>query len=243
MGFGLLFIGYISTYLLFLAGGYGCYPEFIGCLIMLYALTKLIEYEPRFKYAFFSVIGVTVCVAYNVITEFTLMLGFSSLGFLGTGIIATVFVYAKAIANLVFHAALLLSIAKIAKDTGVEKTYKASIRNLIIYAIFFVVEMVGSFLPNNTSASLYVFFAVMLLWLSWLMLDCITIFSCYMRICDENDKEMSVKPSSFKFVNNIREEFDRREKKAHQTSREYRMQKMQRRMDHINSAKNKNNKK
>lgn len=243
MGFGLLFIGYIATYLLFMAGGYGCYPEIIGCLVMLYALTKLIEYEPKFKYAFFSVIAVTVCVAYNVVSEIALMLGITSLGFFGAGIAATLFMYAKAIANLVFHVTLLLAVAKITKDTGVEKTYKASVRNLIIYAIFFVLETIGTFLPSNSAASLYVFYAVMLLWVSWLVLDCIVIFSCYMRICDENDKEMAAKPSAFKFVNKIREEFDRREKKAEQTSREYRAQKIQRRVDRINAAKSKNNKK
>ena len=125
---------------------------------MLYALTKLVEYESRFKYAFFSVISVAVCVAYNVITEVTSMLGVSYFGFLVTGMVADVFVYAKALANLAFHVTLLLAIAKIAKYTGVERTHKASIRNLIIYGLFFVLEIVSSFLPRDSAAALYVFY-------------------------------------------------------------------------------------
>ena len=53
MGFGLLLTGYLMTYLLSLSS-YGAFPAIIGCVIMLYALTKLIEYEPGFRYAFYA---------------------------------------------------------------------------------------------------------------------------------------------------------------------------------------------
>lgn len=239
MGFGILFIGYLLTYLLSLAGQYGCYPAIVGCFVMFYALTKLVEYEPKFRYAFFAVIPITLCVAYTVSAEIATMLGASLPGFLGAKETAIALGYANAVSDLVFHVFLLSAIAKIAEDTGVLKVKKAAYRNLEIYCVFFVFQIASDVIKSESAAAMYVFAAAMLLWLVWLVLDSVVIFSCYMNICDDTDSDMEMKPSPFKFVNRIRAEFDAREERAQRANREYRENKMKKRVERLNNAKNK----
>jgi len=237
MGFGLLFIGYIATYLLYLAGGYGCFPAIIGCFIMLYALTKIAEYEPRFKFAFFAVIPLTVCWGYFVAVEIASLFGTVLPGFLSWNGTKNTVIYIRSFFDLVYHTALLLSITKIAEDTGITKTKVAALRNLIIYVIFFVAEIIDYFTPVTSAYSLYIFLAVMFLWLAELVLNGICIFSCYMRICDEGDQDMEVRPSKFKIINDLRAEYDRREAKAQKENREYKIEKLKKRAERKRSRK------
>jgi len=137
----------------------------------------------------------------------------------------------------VYHTALLLSITKIAEDTGITKTKVAALRNLIIYVIFFVAEIIDYFTPVTSAYSLYIFLAVMFLWLAELVLNGICIFSCYMRICDEGDQDMEVRPSKFKIINDLRAEYDRREAKAQKENREYKIEKLKKRAERKRSRK------
>ena len=239
MGFGLLFIGYLATYLLYLAGGYGCFPAMIGCIMMLYALAKLSEYEPLFKYAFFAAIPLTVCWGYFVAAEVALSFGTILPGFLSYTSTQNIIVYVRSFFDLAYHAALLLSIAKIAGDTGVTRTRNAAIRNLIIYAVFAVAQIADYLTPATSPYALYVFFGVMIFWLAELILNSVCIFSCYMRICDEGDQNMEVKPSRFKIINDLRAEYDRREAKAQKENREYRLSQLQKRAERAKRKKNK----
>ncbi len=237
MGFGLLFIGYLLTFLLSMAGGYGAYPAIVGCIVMLYAMTKLVDYEPRFKYAFFSVMPMALCVAFDLSVAVSALLGGYLPGFLGWSVTADVVKYAKFVFELVFHIALLSSVAKIALDTGIEKTARAAWRNLIIYGVYFATAVVSSFLPGSLPIAPYLLMAQFLLYLIWMILNSVALFSCYMRICDEGDQEMKAKPSRFAFVNRFREEYDRREANAQKTQREYREQKMKKRIEQVNKNK------
>ncbi len=236
MGFGILFIGYIITYLFWMIGSYGSYFAIIGCFIMLYALTKTAEYEPKFKYAFFSLIPLMVCWGFFALKDAVDAFGTILPGFLASGTADTVVTYIRVVAELIYHFALLSSIAKIAGDTGVLKTRNAAWRNFAIYGVFVLTEILDTALPDNTYLALYVFMAVVILWLLSLVLNGICIFSCYMRICDENDTEMEAKQSRFEFINKFRAEYDRREKKAQKENREHHMQKIHKRIDRMNKA-------
>ena len=220
MGFGLLFIGYLFTYLLSMAGAYGCYPAIIGCLVMLYALTKLLEYEKTFKYAFFGLIPVTVCTVYSVAVQTFTSLGVRLPAILGSQTLEIIMTYSKALFNLVFNVLLLYAISVIAKSTGVERTQKAALRNIVIYGVYFLTVLLNESLPSDMKFNLYVFWAALALSVLVLVLNGTVIFSCYMRICDEGDEDMARKESRFEFINKINKEFDRREEKAQRESRE-----------------------
>lgn len=231
MGFGILFIGYILTYLLSMAGAYGCYPAIIGCLVMLYALTKLIEYEKTFKYAFFGLLFVTVCNAYSVITALFGAIGARLPGFLTAQTLVTAVTYSKALFNLVFNVLLLYAISVIAKETGVERTKNAALRNIVVYGVYFLAVLLNASLPSDSTVNFYVFIFAFVMSLVVLVLNGTVIFSCYMRICDEGDEDMARKESKIEFVNKFYKEFDRREANAQKATREQREQMLKKRAE------------
>ena len=222
MGFGLLFIGYILTYLLSMAGAYGCYPAIIGCALMLYALTHLVEYEASFKLPFFSALPMTLCVTYSFVVELFSSLGILLPVFLTSSVTLTVVTYASALFDLVFNMTLLYAITCIAKETGVDRIRNAAIRNIVVYGVYFLSVLLDESLPRESAVRPYTFLAAFFLSLLVLVLNSIVIFSCYMRICDESDTEMERKESRFEVINKFNKEFDRREQKVHRESRERR---------------------
>ena len=226
MGFGILFIGYLLTYLLSMAGAYGCYPAIIGCALMLYALTKLVEYDGSFKLPFFTALPVTLCAAYSFATELCRTVGILLPAFLTSQLTLTAVTYSSAIFDLAFNVTLLYAISHIAKETGVERTKNAAIRNIVVYGVYFLSVLLDESLPENSAARAYTFLAAFALSLLVLALNSIVIFSCYMRICDEGDTEMERKESRFEFVNKFNREFDRREEKAHKESRKAREERL-----------------
>ncbi len=232
MGFGILFIGYIAAYIMSLAGAYGCFPAIIGCVVMLYALTKLVDYEPFFKYAFFSLILLTLCVGYRLFDEVTVMFGSHLPWFLGHNATKTVFAYGKVLSDLLFNSMLFIAIYKIAKATEVEKIQKSAIRNVVFFALYSVLSIVIEIYPNR-----YIFMAAMIVNLATVILNCVCICSCYMRICDESDRDMTAKRSKIEAVNKFRDEFDRREEKAREAHKAYHMQKIHKRLDRIEQGK------
>ena len=226
MGFGLIFIGYLLTFLLSLAGGYGCYPALIGCLVLLYAQTKLTEYEESFKYSFFATVPMLICAVFSASASLAELMGTTLPGFLGSDVTETVVRYADTAFKLVFHTLLLLAIAGIAKNTGLDKIKRASYRNLAVYGVYFALASVAAMLPVGLEIAPYLFIAQFALYLICVALNASTLFSCYMYICDEGDQDMKAKPSRFESVNRWREEFDRREEKARRASLEYRAERM-----------------
>lgn len=242
MGFGLLFIGYIFTYLLSFAGAYGCYPAIIGCAIMLYALTKLTEYEVKFKYTFFVLLPLTLCVGISMISTFCTMIGVGNILFFSASLFKAVIAYSKLTFDLFYNVVLLYAISAIALNTGIERTSHACLRNEIIYTLYFVLAVVSEILPTESMIRSYTVLSALILSLCLAILNLIVIFSCYMRICDENDQDMKRKESKIGFVNDLRKEFDRREEKAHNQYREYKREKAQKRINKLNANKKSKNK-
>ena len=224
MGFGILFIGYVLTFLMKIIP-YGYVFEIVGLLIMLYAFTKLSEYERTFKYPFFASFLLVALAIYNT----CIMFGLSALDNI---FYASFYPPIKTVCDAVFHALLFVAVARIAKDTEVNKIQTAAYRNMIIYGLYFVLQMLISvpFFAKGEAGKI-VGMCGNILWLSWVVLDSIMIFSAYMNICDENDGDMSAKPSRFAFINKMREEFDKKESKARKADMEYIQKKAEKRKE------------
>ncbi len=238
MGFGILFIGYVLAFFMSMTS-YGYFFELVGVLLMVYSFTKLSEYNRKFKYAFLSAVLLALAAVYSVVVNIAVMVGYESFKNIFS---ETVFPLCKVFLNAVFHLLLFYSIADIAKDTEMRKIRSAAYRNMIFYGIYFVLQLVF-LIPfmsrGNIGAVLGI--AGNVLWISWVILDAIMIFSCYMNICDEGDTEMKAKPSRFAFINNIREEFDRRETKAREADKRYMQERSEKRKNKKKAKKEKNN--
>lgn len=132
----------------------------------------------------------------------------------------------------VFNTALLYSVRSIALDTEDNKIAISSVRNfaficigLLAYVIYFVVSAFSSsqialVILNGTS---------LIIRFVCIVFNLILIFSCYMRICDENDVDMQRKPSRFAFVNALRQRFDEKQERAAQQQADYMRKKAQKR--------------
>ena len=82
---------------------------------------------------------------------------------------------------------------------------------------------------SDTDFGKYFAAPALLLYFAWIILNLILIYSCYARICDENDVDMEVKPSRFAFVNRMRQKSEERRLRLEAEREEYKSMREQRR--------------
>ncbi|MBE6597245.1 MAG: hypothetical protein E7641_06195 [Ruminococcaceae bacterium] len=212
MGFGILFFGYFITYLMAM-NPWGCFFRAFGYLMMCSGIMKLTQYNKNFTYSVYAsfLLGL-INICFSVVEIYDMV-------FLSPSPFGETFM--KVITNLetgtvlIFHLLLLFAVRSIAKETESDKIAFGAIRNLIFVVAYFLLSFI-KFMPfefvksYNRNMTLPLF----LLYLGWIVMDLVLLFSCYSGICDENDREMKRKPSRFEFINQYREELDAREAKA-----------------------------
>ena len=223
MGFGLLLTGYLMTYLLSLSN-YGAFPALIGSVIMLYALTKLIEYEPGFRYSFYAAAGAGVTWLVLAVIAFFGIISVPLPGFLSSEVFVAGVRYLKMFFDLCFHIALMLAVMKIAGDTGLNGIKSSAIVNLVLYGVFFASEVADSTITDGY-ADRMVFLTTVIIWLVSLAMNSVMIARCYMKICDEDDQDMKRKPTNIGFIDRFYEALDKKEEKARKRDAEYRKEK------------------
>ena len=213
MGFGLLFIGYFIASIMSLNTLSGVF-YLAGYLIMIFASRKLSQYSSCFKLllaasavmALLSV-GIAVGDISSLLCKYLLISAP-----LMSEFVYGLFVDIRTFSDFFFVAILCFCIRKIAKETGADQISYAAVRNFVFYCISFVLQIIVWVSSNTQYAKLtefvqatylvvWTFIIVLVVWLfiAWML------FSCYAKICDENDVDMEQKPSRFKFVNKWRE--------------------------------------
>ena len=235
MGFGILFIGYILTFLMSFVS-YGYFFELIGALLMVYAFTKLSEYNSKFKFAFVAALPLVITAL--AITVINLM-GISGYDLSDHILTKTILPNCKIYFNAVFHATMFFAVSDIAIDTECPRIRNAAYRNMIIYGVYFVLQIVVQmpFVLGDRNIFRAVGIIGNALWLLWLALDGIMLFSCYMQICDSDDTEMKAKPSKFAAINQLRRDFDEKEQRAREADYRYKSERAERRKNKKNRKK------
>lgn len=230
MGFGLLFLGYFFVTFLTL-NKIGSIMRVIGYGLIVVSSLKLNKYQRSFS---FMGIGAVLMLVLSVILVFSDVsrylydnLLISALP-ISDGYRVTIG-YIEQGLSFVFNAAMLWAIRKIAIDTDVPKISANAIRNFVFICFYYFVYLL-SFLPVGSiqSVAKELTMIAWILYIVWMILNVLLIFSCYSRICDENDVDMAQKPSRFAFVNRFREELDRRQQKAYEESLAYKNEKRER---------------
>lgn len=231
MGFGLLLIGYVTVYLMTM-NPLGALIRVAGYGLITYASLKLKKYHRAFSYltvmsAVMLLPALALLCADGVQYLYDLMI----LDRLWINETHTMIIgYVDQGLSFLFQTAMLFGIRCIAKETEVRKISNNAIRNFIFVCFYYFVYAI-SFLPfqgiRDTQLELGV-----IAWVSYLaclLLNLLLLFSCYAKICDENDEDMARAPSKFSWLNRLWAEFDRREEKAMRESAEYRLEKKKRR--------------
>lgn len=204
MGFGLLFIGYFLMLFVPLSE-LALMPNlsFIGCVIMFFALKRLITY----------------CEGCNAFVRARILLfplfGLTLASFLcgiiipHVSIVMQILWLAVSVSLAVYSLMLFLGIFKLAADVKLPKV-SARARGLmslsVVYAIFSFVSGILQVVFSNVDASglsvtvkgllHYTDFAAYLLENAFLLFALALLFTCYMRICLEGDVDMTQKNKS-----------------------------------------------
>ena len=232
MGFGLLLTGYLMTYLLSLSS-YGAFPAIIGCVILLYALTKLIEYEPGFRYAFYAAAGAGVTWLVLAVIAFFGIISVPLPGFLSSEVFSAGVRYLKMFFDLCFHIFLMLAVMRIAGETGLNGIKSSAVVNLVFNGIFFVAEIVDSTVTEGY-ADRVILLTTVVIWLVSLTMNTVMLVRCYMKICDENDQDMKRKPTNIGFIDRFYAALDKKEEKARRRDEEYRKEKYEKKKSRRN---------
>ena len=213
MGFGWLFIGYFVATLMSV-NSFGFLFWLVGYAVVLFAAKKLMAYCADFRYLYLGSILMLILSAVLAASTVTTFL-YDQL-ILDTRIFSTeadtVLSFVKMACDLLFHISLFVPIYAIAKETEVEKISIAAVRNAIFWVVFNVLYLLTS-LPIEAMAAFSASFrgvSVLGYMICWI-LNAIMIGSCYARICDPADLEMTPKPSRFAFVNRMRAEAEERQ--------------------------------
>lgn len=239
MGFGLLLIGYLITYIVAL-NTYGAAFRLLGYIVIAYAAFKLSEYERKFRLtayvsaalALLSAISTAQFICEHLYDN--MILSSNPFG----GVFATVMPYIDAIGVFALQLVLLLAIKKIARDTEVHNIELNAGRNIFFVSLYFILSVVGYLpLPFKESYARYMGLPLVILYIAWIAFQIGILFSCYARICDESDVEMERKPSRFAFVNKFRAELDAKQEKARRESEEYKRAKQEKRREKKNRGK------
>lgn len=222
MGFGILLIGYFTATVMSF-NIFGAFFKLVGYALAFVGIKKLSQYHKSFSLlalSCLSVIAISACCALGNLSDFLYTNLLIPSKFISE-IFVNTFNYIRYTLELIFNVLLCVSVAAISKETGAPKLVYVSIRNLVIYCIYFVLQVI-CWMPFESIRSFLSATAlpvwVLILNLLILILNVLMLFSAYTKICDEGDVEMKQKPSRFEFVNKMREE---KEERARQRAEKY----------------------
>ena len=227
MGFGWLFIGYFIAMFMSINLA-GSIIRVVGYAVILFSAFKLSKYNRTFDYL---KIGTAIMIIVSVLLAISDISGFLyEEMFTQRDIFSSSFDSVMGIVSLgavlLFNASMLYPIRAIAKETEVDKIAVNAVRNFIFICVYFVLSIIA-YLPFDFAVEYASVFSlpVLLLYFLWIILNLILIYSCYARICDENDVEMVRKLSKFAFINKLRAKQDEKEQNLAQRDAEYFKQK------------------
>ncbi len=221
MGFGLLLVGYIITYIITLGiGDYLFAGMLIGGFIMFLGLSELRKYCPTFLYAIIANVLMILCSFYKTAafldSAFLLELGIDS------PLLHTIFDIIKFAVDIIFNLSMLYGIADLSRRVEYPQTREKAYRNMIFVGLYALLQII-LLIPNTIFQNDKAFFMtlLMIIQLIYALFNLLLLFKCYAMICPEGQEDMTRKPSRFAFINKMREKQDEREQQAIESTKAY----------------------
>lgn len=224
MGFGLLLIGYMFSFVV--TAGLGDYlfgGLLIGSIFMFLGLKELRKYDPVFLYAYIGNFGIFLSGILYLALFLIDLIVFK--GAETTPLAFTVFEYSvrvfKIITCIFFEISMLYGIADLSKRVDYPDTRSKAYRNMIFVGAFnlFQIGLLIASIFGFSSSILMVL--LMLVQVIYSICNALLLFKCYAMICPADEVEMKQKKSRFAFVNKFREVRDAKEEKAAREMKEY----------------------
>ncbi len=214
MGFGILFFGYFLTFAFSISQMY-FFADIIGALIMLYAFSKLTEFnKSHFPKA---MIAVTAFLVFCAVNAASMMLEL----FEQSSVIGLTVNLLKSVSAALVHVFMLLGTRRIAGKANAGGIVKSSNRNLsfilIYYAVFIVMLVIG-----KRESELYGYTAAFLLiyWLICFILNMMHIYKCFGYFYSADEDQNEKKRSKFAILNKMSDKMDEFEENSNKYRRE-----------------------
>lgn len=212
MGFGWLFIGYFMTYMMSFSS-YSHGIMLLGCVLMINGLFKLRAYNRFFLYPVFPLIPYILVEAYFTAGLVSDVVGFPLPFF--TQALSTATEAIGYVASAAFHVLLFKALISITSDLELDKQKIAAVRNRIFTCAYYALALLWLIpVDFNLTAKQIISVLIILLRLSFTVLNCILLYSCYAFICPQGDEDMPIRDIGIGFIDKFRHETARKEQKA-----------------------------
>lgn len=222
MGFGSLFLGYLTAFVLSITVGklgFGGLALLLGYALMLYGLMELNRYQRAFAIAKWLTIPLMLTALYDLLCALD-ELFLWQLPIVG-GVFETVMQWSVLFLVIVFHLALLQGIRMLAVEVGLLHIATKAIRNMLLVGLYALIYAAGSISAVQASAAYpYLTFAVNLLNLVYVICNLLLLISCNKNICPEGDEDQPARPSRFAWVNKMSDAYERNRQKSIQNTTE-----------------------
>ena len=214
MGFGLLFFGYASAYIMSL-NSFGFMFRLVGSFIMMLGISKLSDFEKKFNLAnIFIYLLALAAMAESIFA--VLPEGFAPQNS------AYYCQIAFWVLSVPYHVFLYLAVAHISKEVGVLNIFKRSVQ----YGVFGIIAL--ALVPVTLICwyfkapfAEYLAMAAFILPYVLFVLNLSLFYSCYKNICEEGDEDAPRKPSKIPFLNKLFEASEKREQEIYEKTKSY----------------------
>ena len=200
MGFGLLLIGYIITYLGSFVAQISAFTNILGVGIIIYSLRKLVFENKLFiasaVFAFFAEIASIISLAIQIFSTNE------------NSMVSIIFAYIAEISIILLNILVMLGIFFLAKAVSLPKIMYMSMLTVGISGlniVFYILcETVKSQYALKRLVIVYMILQVLIV-----VLSLIVVFNSYVRICYEGDEKMQKQGTGSKFMDTLNNMFDK----------------------------------
>ncbi len=201
MGFGILLFGYFIMYAFSISQVY-FFMDIVGAFVVLWAFSKLAEYNRYFVGAMGGALAFLILCAVNAAS-----LMFSI--YEPAGNVALAVNLAKAAASCAMHIPMLLGTRGIALGADSVKLARNAERNLTLTAVYYgLYILVFAASPLLGGATQYAGVIVYLYNIVCIFLNLALFYKCFGILCPADEDENAKKRSRFEWVNKISDKVD-----------------------------------
>ena len=230
MGWGLLFLGYVCTFIIGMNPMFFVFLALPGWTLMALGLRTLSRYCHAFRYPLWCALFALPLYAWQTLCGVQSQLHVTVP--LLNDTVSTVVDWTAMLTVLLFHTLLALAIRQIAQRVSLPKNAVRAMRNMVLLWLYGVTFLVMN-LSGNDTLTVTLYPIVTLLHLLWAILFAVLLYSCYMRICPAEDdrREAPPKPLGVAWIDKLRRTSWEKEQRAVEADRAYHAQNAQKKRE------------
>lgn len=220
MGFGILLLGYLVTYLISITAGsvgIGSLALLAGAVLMFWGIRSLCRFSTSFvpaKWLTLPVFALGVCRLWQDFFSAWLTVGASV-----DATLTVVFTWASFAITLLFHFAMLYAVRVLSLEVGLNKLSSHAMYNTLAVGIWGVLFLFCNMPAIGESVLPYLGFSMSLFNLAYIISNIVLLLRCAKNICAEGDEEVAPKRSRFEWVNRISDSYNKTMDKLKTNSR------------------------